>query len=423
MSTASPITLLARPNGRTAGGEELYYHEGCLFEEAELKEVKKYSIGAVPMALLPRALPREEGASPVKYRSRVYGPHDQTAGAGPDRGRGGPLHTFRYAGHRGQTKLCGIELEALTRATRRHPDLKYVVYAGAAPGTHIPFLAELFPRLEWHLYDPAEFRVRGAGAQRVFAARGLFTDDLARAWRPRAGETFFISDIRSGDHSQDEFEREVWQNMQMQRGWCEIMGPAASLLKFRLPYTDGAVGSVVPYLDGEVLLQPFGPNTSTEGRLFVWAGAGERGYDAIAYEDYYFWLNTVIREWASFDCGFDLSRVDGLCLCFDCSRLIQIFREYARDNPAPSGAFADGDAQAAHLIGRMVEVTGQQLRNMPHGDRPADLLADKRGALAAKHGHAYMRRRAAKIHNHHRQVQHAPPAVQHHTRPPAAAQK
>jgi hypothetical protein len=147
-----------------------------------------------------------------------------------------------------------------------------------------------------------------------------------------------LSDIRSGSHNEGEFEQEVWQNMQMQLRWWQIMNPAAAMFKFRLPYTDGRVNSMCPYLDGENMLQPFGPNSSTEGRLFVWAGAANRQYDSMAYENFYFWHNNTVREWASFDSGFDLGLVKGLCTCFDCSRLIQIFREYAEFKPPPEGA-------------------------------------------------------------------------------------
>jgi cap2 methyltransferase/cap3/cap4 methyltransferase len=422
------VTLLAKPDGRFAAAEKLLYHQGCLFREAELAEVRQYSGGLIPVDQMPRTVPRDAPKLPVEYRRRVYGPYDHL----PDElldSCGGPLHTFRYAGHRGQTKLCAGELEAITRALRRCPGLKYVLYAGAAPGEHLVFLAEAFPQLEIHGVDPAEFRVHRRfkafpdTRKRIFTTRGLFTDELAREWKARAHETIFFSDIRSGDHSQEEFEHEVWQNMQMQLGWWRIMNPAAAMFKFRLPYTDGKVSSACPYLDGEILLQPFGPNTSTEGRLFVWADASERLYDSIAYEDFYFWLNNIVREWASFDCGFDLGLVDGLCRCFDCSRLVQIFREYARDNPAPGGAFDDGDSYVAYLIGRMVEATEQRLLNVPHGDRAAEPLADKRLALAAKHSKTYVQRRTKKIRDQRKKVQHAPPVVQDHVRPPAPEKK
>ena len=75
------------------------------------------------------------------------------------------------------------------------------------------------------------------------------------------------------------------------------MNPVAALFKFRPPYTDGISAAKYPYPDGELLLQPFAPNNSTEGRLLMWRGAKIRNFDPIAYENYYFWLNNIVRAW------------------------------------------------------------------------------------------------------------------------------
>eukprot|EP01113_Clastostelium_recurvatum_P023757 TRINITY_DN2832_c0_g1_i3.p1 TRINITY_DN2832_c0_g1~~TRINITY_DN2832_c0_g1_i3.p1 ORF type:complete len:258 (+),score=73.19 TRINITY_DN2832_c0_g1_i3:51-824(+) len=67
--------------------------------------------------------------------------------------------------HWGQRKLLLSEIEFLSRfasASAAGPSSSsssssssmVVVYAGAAPGTHIPFLQRLFPRLRWILVDP-----------------------------------------------------------------------------------------------------------------------------------------------------------------------------------------------------------------------------------------------------------------------------
>ena len=40
-----------------------------------------------------------------------------------------------------------------------HPE-GLCVYVGAAPGTHITFLCEMFPRITFHLYDPRDFTVK-----------------------------------------------------------------------------------------------------------------------------------------------------------------------------------------------------------------------------------------------------------------------
>jgi hypothetical protein len=420
------VILLSKPVGQFAGREALSYYEGCLLTQAETEEVRSYGRPLRPMGLLPRKAlePPGDGARPnVQYRRRVYGPYDHLP---LEQAGERPVYTFRYAAHRGQTKLCAIEMEALTRAVAQNPDLKYVVYAGAAPGEHIAFLAEAFSMLEFHLYDPAEFRVhcrRDAfpeALRRIHTTRGLFTDDTARAWTARGAQTVFLSDIRSGSHDEDEFEKEVWRNMQMQRTWWEIIRPAASLFKFRLPYTDGSRSSDCEYLDGEILLQPFGPNTSTEGRLYVKAGAGVRLYGSQPYEDFFFWLNNIVREWGDFDHGLSLSRVEGLCRCFDCARLVEIFRGYEssrafpanRARPAWSRAAGESDANVAWLIGRMVEATSQRLLHVPHGVDPSRPLCEKRLGLAQKYGGVYVSRSLRKIQDRKKKVQHAPTVAQ-----------
>jgi len=410
------ITLQTGAQNRYAESSKLKPYLGGLFLPEELKEITNYNGRLLPIDDLPRVVGTE---TPLQYRQRVYGPY---RGKGTEK-----LTNFRYAAHRGQTKLCAIELEAITMALKRHPDLKYVLYAGAAPGEHIPFLAELFPALEFHLIDPAEFRVHHRFAEfptteeRIICVRSLFTKEIAKAWAPRAAQTIFFSDIRSGDHNQDEFEREVWMNMQMQLEWWQIINPAASLFKFRLPYTDGATESKCEYPDGKLLLQPCGPNTSTEGRLFVWAGAEMRKYDSISYENYYFWLNTVIREWASFDHGLPLTLVHGLCHCFDCSRVVQIFQDFVQSSDSPIlDNFDSKNRYVAYLIGRMITATQQRFFNPPHGDLVETLPVDKRLTLIERHGKTYDRRRRGKIKSRSQKIQHAKPVAQKHVRPPGA---
>ena len=60
--------------------------------------------------------------------------------------------------HWGQRKLMLSEMELLL--LQGTGEGITVVYAGAAPGTHIKLLSELFPSTHFHLYDPAPFTVK-----------------------------------------------------------------------------------------------------------------------------------------------------------------------------------------------------------------------------------------------------------------------
>jgi hypothetical protein len=393
-----PLPLLAAPKDFVTSDAALEPFQGGAFTHAEFR---RYWGQLLPLSEIPCCVPLSGWQSAIAPRQRPCGPCEELL-ASQEKNEAAvskqELRTFRYAAHRSQIKLC-VELEAIVRALDRYPGLKYVLYAGAAPGDHIAFLAEALPRLEFHLVDPTESRVTdhyqdfpGVEA-RIHITRALFTVELADQWRERASETFFISDVHTGGHDQ-ESGREIRGAMQAQRDWWERAHFAASLLRFRI---DEGARTPYEYLAGGILLQPFGPDTAAEGRLFVWGDAGRQSYDCQGYTKYYYWLNTVIREWASFDNGVNPSLVPGLCRCFDCSRMIHIFRAYVTQNPVAIGMFDGWAGYVAYLVGRMVTATGQRLYAPPHGLQPGALPYEKRLQLANQYGQVYDRRRPKKV--------------------------
>ena len=96
--------------------------------------------------------------------------------------------------HWGQRKLLLSEIEFLTLYGELSSS-KVVVYAGAAPGTHISFLSMLFPELKFILYDPAPFTV--PESDKINTIQDLFTDEVAKTFEGR--NVLFICDIRSAD--------------------------------------------------------------------------------------------------------------------------------------------------------------------------------------------------------------------------------
>jgi len=277
---------------------------------------------------------------------------------GSDRFSGGPYipyHTSEKTGHEGieqahfyanlhlgQRKLFLTELLMLSdsfRARGVKPDEPgLVVYAGAAAGYHLPYLADRFPGLVFHLYDPAPFGPQVHKHPRLHVHRQFFTDDTARGWglgadgsegadRARHGRAdYFVCDIRLGSDDKIDFERQVRRDMDAQDGWARAIHPAhAAILKFRLPYTetvkddDGGErevfldasspdsGATLPFLAGRVAWQCWPPRLSTETRLVVDCGAVPEGdelptaaYPARLYESAAFTHNTVVRPWARF---------------------------------------------------------------------------------------------------------------------------
>eukprot|EP00667_Euglena_gracilis_P012507 EG_transcript_12853 len=194
--------------------------------------------------------------------------------------------------HWGQRKLLMSEIEFLTLYAAPGDT---VVYAGAAPGSHVQFLAEqMFPTLKFVLVDPADFICRPTN--KIIIRQEYFTSATAREFQGRT-DILFVSDIRTADPSklsEMEVEEFVIQDNAAQKEWYEIIQPKKCMLKFRLPYPDRIKGST-PYLAGDIFLPVWGPQTTTETRL-VPHGEQMISYCHSKYEEQMFWFNTVYRE-------------------------------------------------------------------------------------------------------------------------------
>lgn len=183
--------------------------------------------------------------------------------------------------HIGQRKLLLCEIAFLTRFAH---ESNTVVYAGAAPGIHIPYLASLFPQHVFECYDLSNFEIEESDS--VHLHREYFSDEVAKKYKG----ILFISDIRStrgGTH-----ERSVDIDNIAQEKWVHIMKPAAAMLKFRPPFD--ITGSYI-YLDGEIMLQPWSRNTSAEVRLIVQNSKKTKEYCIDEFESKMSYLNNVLR--------------------------------------------------------------------------------------------------------------------------------
>jgi cap2 methyltransferase len=227
--------------------------------------------------------------------------------------------------HRGQRKLLMSEIGALVRLD---PAKQYtVVYAGAAPAIHTPLLSKLFPNLVFHLYDPASFAIKETDRIQLF--NRCFTDETARLYAPgtHGGDLLvFVCDIR---RTADECM--VWEDMQAQRRWHEIMQPELTSLKFRLPWPGNGVAPAsnqVEYLEGDIHLPVWGPHNTTESRLVIERArhTGTRVYDCLAYEEEMCYFNRVTRPSVH---KRQTRRHDGLDGCYDCTGELLLLEKYA----------------------------------------------------------------------------------------------
>ena len=226
--------------------------------------------------------------------------------------------------HWGQRKLLLSEIEFFTLVGLEQLEDATVVYAGAASGTHIAYLADIFPTVKFVLVDPAPFTVKGSDRIRIMG--GLFTDELAvdlkRQYGPRI---FFFSDIRTADPDRDspqQSEIKIQSDMAEQMRWHLLLGSDRSMLKFRLPWDKGSS----EYLDGDIYLPVWGPHTTTECRLITKKGepGAVREYDHKKYERqmcHFNWMTRVSLY------QHDVTGT-GLDHCYDCTAEIHILKAY-----------------------------------------------------------------------------------------------
>lgn len=231
--------------------------------------------------------------------------------------------------HWGQRKLFMIEMEFLTKYSCVDQKRKtIVVYAGAAPGSHIDFLAKLFPDCYYILADPSDFQVKRR--KNIKIINDYFTHKLAEEIRTEYADRtkynlLFMSDIRTANWRQmdvEENEEYIKKDNQFQLEWCQIMKPDKAVLKFRLPYQEG----VTKYFPGDIYLSPWGPTRTTETRLIPSSYDNDDliEYDQIKYEEQLYYFNTIAR----FEKYPHNVRGEGITENYDSAAEIQILYEY-----------------------------------------------------------------------------------------------
>lgn len=268
-------------------------------DEMDLKEFVVHPEDRFPekdlLRVLPSNFPRR------KYESLRQGMHkDERAGR-----------------HWGQRKLLMNEIELLNM----HAGEGFtVLYAGAAPCTHLAIIEDMFQilKLKYVLVDPAPFHVRRSPNIEIRSgSRGLFSNTVAKEFSPIGDKLLFISDIRREHDS----EQQILQDMEDQMHWHITMSPRASMFKFRLPWCPGKT----PYLTGKVYIQPYAHMHSTETRL-ISTTSDIVEWDNVEYEEHCFYFNTKTRL-QEYDHGV---KGAGLYPDYDCAAEVMILRQYFR---------------------------------------------------------------------------------------------
>jgi len=274
--------------------------------------------------------------------------------------------------HWGQRKLLLSEIEFLTLVGPGQLEGATVVYAGAAPGTHVEYLSRLFPGVRFVLVDPAPFTVRAS--ENVVIRVELFTDELAEEMKGLYGpRVYFISDIRTADPDRDSHEQsesKIKWDMAAQMRWHLLLGSQRSMLKFRLPWDHERS----EYLDGDVHLPVWGPQTTTESRLITKAGepGAVRVYDHKRYERQMFYFNCVTRV----SLYKHEVTAPGLDHCYDCAAEAHILEAYVKRVWEPDAP----PSRVSEMAGNMSKRISEQLS---HRRTLCDPTPDKEERKAA----------------------------------------
>lgn len=255
--------------------------------------------------------------------------------------------------HWGQKKLLLSEIQFFTNICKKLniKNLKdYIaVYIGAADGAHLPILFNLFPELNWLLYDPNPFNKHVKNNNKVKIFNQYFLDETVKHVLQHSlnKKILFISDIRVTPK-----DEEVMTDMINQAKWGTELDADFMLLKFRLPYNEPT--SFIPktikdlklnskisnneyiakdtvYLKGTVYLQLYHPQYSTELRLLVEKKNNKYeldNYDYIEIENKIFNYNTEIRLTANIE-GYDfLNLIPGYDKSIENIMEYEIVKEY-----------------------------------------------------------------------------------------------
>jgi hypothetical protein len=210
--------------------------------------------------------------------------------------------SHRTTEHWGQRKLLITEIYFLTKyAYQGQSD---VVYIGAAPAIHIQCLSQLFPSIQFHLYDEKPISVREKSQIQVF--QKLPTAEDFRRFHP--DRTLFICNFQTNNNPED--------TMDQQHKWWKSLKPETSLLTFRLPQTSVKM----KYLEGRLLAEPWASRKANHCRFIVTRGAKEKSLK---------YFHSKIRLTYYKNSDRDLFTA-GLDHCFDCSAEIFILQQYVR---------------------------------------------------------------------------------------------
>jgi len=195
----------------------------------------------------------------------------------------------------------------------------------------------------------------------IYLIENIFTIDLAirlRDWLKTANTKYvFWSDIRTNlVDNEAPTELDIYWNSAQQMTWVDILKPDMIMLKFRCPYSNKFEDKIpvlsvdqnryfeyckehynidfiqnyndkkFSYIDGDLFIQPWAGQTSSETRLVCTYPFKIRDYNMYEYEDKFRYYNFTDR--ISKHSGYKTSKEHCIDKCGDCALEAYIWKQY-----------------------------------------------------------------------------------------------
>lgn len=205
----------------------------------------------------------------------------------------------------------------------------------------------------------------GSQPTQIYIINDIMTLSLAKAIAKNFPVNYFISDIRTNSSDKEPDAVDILWNLAQQYNWINEMKSCITMLKFRHPFYSASpeeffrLAAVSPrvedfalakangidfvdnfsrrqlvYFKGEVRMQPWSGQTSTESRLVSFSPAGSL-HDwgtPEAYENTYFYYNSISRWLGIFD-NDNADKDIGFDKCNDCALENVIWKKYVHSTP------------------------------------------------------------------------------------------
>ncbi|CAD7925181.1 unnamed protein product [Amoebophrya sp. A25] len=168
------------------------------------------------------------------------------------------------------------------------------------PGSPVLLISDIRSADPLDFGSPESFEMEDSRSSRVPTGRGFFDrphvqnrpEDWGESQQMEHEERQNMNKYNKVDKEpKKNFDDYLLEDLRAQESWVAALRPRLAMLKLRFPYSKGSL----EYVDGEIRLPIFAPQTSTECRLVTHADAGRRVYDFEDYGERMFCFNTVER--------------------------------------------------------------------------------------------------------------------------------